>query len=78
MWCGTGFDIMNYEVFSAFMFKQASLAVMILAVVFLILSIFINRPYCRYICPTGALLKLSQNTQQFKHKQKDEKYIANS
>ncbi len=68
MWIGVGFEIMDYEVFTAFLFTNASTAVLILAGVFLLLSLFVNRPYCRYICPTGALIKMSQNTQQFKNK----------
>ncbi len=62
MWIGVGFSLMDYEVFSAFMFETASTPVLILAVVFLLLSIVIHRPYCRFICPTGALLTLTQKT----------------
>ncbi len=61
MWSGVGFEIMNYEVFSAFVFESASLAVLVMAVLFLALSIFTPRPYCRFICPTGAILTVSQN-----------------
>ena len=78
MWIGLGFDLMDYEVFTAFIFKNASSVVLIMALIFLLLSCFINRPYCRYICATGALLKLSQNTQQFKNKQDNEKHLTNS
>ena len=62
MWCGVGFEIMNYEVFSAFLFDSASVAVLIMAVLFLVLSIFTPRPYCRFVCPTGAILTVSQKT----------------
>ena len=62
MWLGVGFDLINYEVFSAFIVRSASLAVMFFAAIFCILSIFIPRPYCRFICPTGALLTVSQKT----------------
>lgn len=78
MWIGLGFELMDYEVFTAFIFKNASLAVLIMAAVFLLLSCFINRPYCRYVCATGALIRLSQNTQQFKKKQGNEKHLTNS
>ncbi|MGL5773605.1 MAG: 4Fe-4S binding protein, partial [Bacteroidales bacterium] len=61
-WIGVGFEIVDYEVFSAFLFNSASLFVLIAGVVFLALSFFINRPYCRYICPTGSLIKFSQQT----------------
>ncbi len=62
MWLGVGFEIMDYEIFSAFIFQSASTIVLVMAVVFLILSIFIPRPYCRFICPTGALITMSQKT----------------
>ena len=78
MWIGLGFELMDYEVFTAFIFKNASVVVLVMAVVFLLLSCFINRPYCRYVCPTGALIKFSQNTQQFKNKQGHEKHLPNS
>ena len=62
VWCGVDFEIMNYEVFSAFLFDSASVAVLIMAVLFLALSIFTPRPYCRFVCPTGAILTVSQKT----------------
>lgn len=55
---GIFLDWMNYEIFSAFIISTASIIVMILAIITIILSLFIQRPYCRFICPTGALLKL--------------------
>ena len=62
MWLGVGFDLMNYEIFSAFIFESASNVVLIMAGIFLCLSLFIQRPYCRFICPTGALITMSQKT----------------
>ncbi len=67
MWIGVGFDLMNYEVFSAFIFESASVVVLVMAVVFLILSVFIPKPYCRFVCPTGALLTMSQKTKPHKN-----------
>ncbi len=64
MWLGVGFDIMNYEVFSAFIFESASVVVLVIAIVFLLLSVFISHPYCRFVCPTGALLTMSANTKE--------------
>lgn len=64
MWCGVGFDLMNYEVFSAFLVSSASIVVLVMAVVFLILSAFTPRPYCRFVCPTGAILTISQKTKE--------------
>ncbi|MFR9504235.1 MAG: FMN-binding protein [Rikenellaceae bacterium] len=62
MWLGVGFDLMNYEIFSAFILSSASTTVLIMASIFLILSLFIHRPYCRFICPTGALITMAQMT----------------
>ncbi|MFI3318673.1 MAG: FMN-binding protein [Rikenellaceae bacterium] len=64
MWIGAGFDLMNYEVFSAFLLSAASTTVLIMATIFLILSIFITKPYCRFICPTGALLTIMQRSKE--------------
>ncbi len=61
MWLGVGFDLMNYEVFSAFIVNSASTVVLVMAIIFLILSIFIPRPYCRFVCPTGAIITMSSN-----------------
>ncbi|MDR2834673.1 MAG: nitroreductase family protein [Bacteroidales bacterium] len=52
------FALENFEPFSAFKFQYASLGVLIFAVVLLFISIFIKRPWCRFLCPTGALFSL--------------------
>ena len=62
MWIGVGFDLMGYELFTAFMFRQASCVVLVMALLFLLLSCFVSRPYCRFVCPTGSLLKYYQQT----------------
>ncbi len=62
MCLGVGFELMNYEAFSVFLFNSASTFVLVLAGLFLVLSLFIQRPYCRFVCPTGALLTMSYKT----------------
>lgn len=52
------FSLEDFEPFSAFKFKFASATTLILALVMLFLSIFINKPWCRFFCPTGAFLGL--------------------
>lgn len=47
----------DYELFTAFIYSSASVWVIVLAVLFLVLSVWVPRPYCRFVCPTGALLK---------------------
>lgn len=51
-------SIENFEPFSAFKFQFASLAVLILAGAILVMSIFVNRPWCTFLCPTGAFFSL--------------------
>lgn len=61
LWGGVLFEWMDYELFTAFIFTSASWAVITIAVLFILLSAFVTRPYCRFVCPTGTLLKLSEN-----------------
>lgn len=60
LWTGLWFDWMGYEPFAAFFFKDASWVVLAIAGAFIILSLFVQRPYCRFICPTGSLFKFSE------------------
>lgn len=52
---------MDYELFTAFLFRQASIGVLIAAALFILLSFVVVRPYCRFICPTGCLFQIAQN-----------------
>lgn len=54
---GTCTAWIDYELFTAFIYSSASVWVIVLAVLFLVLSVWVPRPYCRFVCPTGALLK---------------------
>lgn len=63
LWTGVWFDWIDYEPFSAFVFQSASWAVIAIALAFVALSTVIMRPYCRFVCPTGSLLKYSQLSQ---------------
>lgn len=47
----------DYEIFTAFIVQSASWIVIIVGVIFIVLSLFVNRPFCRFVCPTGTLLK---------------------
>lgn len=64
MLAGVGFEWMDYEPFSAFLFTAAPAVAIILAVVFTLLSFFVPRCYCRFVCPTGTLFKLTQHSKQ--------------
>ena len=62
LWTGLWFDWMGYEPFAAFFFTDASAVTLGIAGGFLILSFFVQRPYCRFVCPTGSLFKFSEGT----------------
>lgn len=59
LWGGWGASWIDYEIFTAFIIKSASWTIIGIAIGFVLLSIFIPRPFCRFICPTGSLLKLT-------------------
>ncbi len=50
------------EPFDAWAWRSAGLAVLLLALAGLLASIFVPQAYCRYGCPTGALLKWVRHT----------------
>ena len=54
---GTCTAWIDYELFTAFLYSSASVWVTVLAALFLVLSVWVPRPYCRFVCPTGALVK---------------------
>lgn len=60
LWTGIWTEWMGYEPFAAFFFTDASAVVLGIAGAFLLLSIVVQRPYCRFVCPTGSLFKLSE------------------
>ncbi|MBO4487496.1 MAG: FMN-binding protein [Bacteroidaceae bacterium] len=55
---GVWADWIDYEPFSAFLFESASWVVIAIAIVFMLLSTVVMRPYCRFVCPTGTILRL--------------------
>lgn len=54
---GTCTAWIDYELFTAFLYSSASVWVIVLAALFIVLSVWVPRPYCRFVCPTGALVK---------------------
>ena len=50
------FSLVDIEPFDAWVFRVAGWATMTIAVVGLVVSLFVPMAYCRYGCPTGALL----------------------
>lgn len=62
LWTGVWGSWVDYEPFSAFIFQSASWAAIAIAVLFIVLSLFTPRPYCRFVCPMGTLFKVSQSS----------------
>ena len=62
VWCvlvpmvGLGFSLVDIEPFDAYIFRIAGWATISVAVVGLVASLFVPMAYCRFGCPTGALL----------------------
>jgi NosR/NirI family transcriptional regulator, nitrous oxide reductase regulator len=55
---GSAFIICEYDPFVA-IFRLSGRTLMVLSgAALLLLSVFVGRPYCRFLCPYGALLKL--------------------
>lgn len=50
-------SLVGLEPFDAFVFRIAGWATLSIAAIGLVASLFIPRAYCRYGCPTGAMLK---------------------
>lgn len=61
LWTGFLTSWIDYELFTAFIVKTASVGVLVAGGVFVLLSFFVQRPYCNYVCPTGTLLRMSQD-----------------
>lgn len=61
LWIPVITEWMDYELFSAFLVESASPLILICGGIVVILSLFISRPYCRFICPTGTLIKIEEN-----------------
>lgn len=59
-WAGLFSDWMDYELFTAFFFGQATWAVSAVAGAFVLLSLAVPRPYCRFVCPSGTLMRVAQ------------------
>ncbi len=59
---GLKVDINGLEAFDAWLIRVAGTSAVVIAVVGLLASLFMPMAYCRYGCPTGALLKFVRYT----------------
>jgi polyferredoxin len=62
---GTAFLICRYDPFVGFFRMNAGLNMLVLGGCFLLVGIFVGRPYCRYLCPYGAILGLISRVSQW-------------
>lgn len=61
LWADVWVEWMDLELFRAFFYESAPAGIIIAAVLFVALSAVVSRPYCRFVCPTGSLIKQSEN-----------------
>jgi NosR/NirI family nitrous oxide reductase transcriptional regulator len=54
---GSAFIICRYDPFVSFFRLSGNINVLILGACFLIVGVFVGRPYCRFICPYGVILR---------------------
>jgi polyferredoxin len=54
---GSAFIICRYDPFVAFFRLSGNLNVLIIGVCLLVIGLFIGRPYCRFLCPYGLILR---------------------
>jgi NosR/NirI family transcriptional regulator, nitrous oxide reductase regulator len=55
---GTAFVICEWDPFVSFFRRSGSFQMLAIGAGFLVVGLFIGRPYCRFLCPYGALLSL--------------------
>jgi len=53
---GSAFIICRYDPFVAIFRLSAGVNMLVLGACFLVIGMFVGRPYCRFLCPYGALL----------------------
>ncbi|MFP4057021.1 MAG: 4Fe-4S binding protein [Candidatus Brocadiia bacterium] len=52
---GAGFLICRYDPFVAFFRLDGETGILVLGACVLLVAVFVGRPYCRYVCPLGAV-----------------------
>jgi len=62
---GSGFLICRFDPFVGFFRFGATFEMFIAGALFLIVGVFIARPYCRFVCPYGVLLKWTSRISQW-------------
>jgi len=63
---GTGFIICRYDPFVPLFRRSGSLAMLMTGGAFLLVAMFVGRPYCRFLCPYGAALRLASQASKWR------------
>lgn len=61
LWTGFWTSWVDNELFTAFIVESASWTMLGVGIAIVLLSIFIPRPFCRFVCPTGTILHHAQH-----------------
>jgi NosR/NirI family transcriptional regulator, nitrous oxide reductase regulator len=56
---GAGFVICRFDPFVPFFRLSGSMFILTVGAVFLLAGMFVGRPYCRFLCPYGGLLRMA-------------------
>src|SRR4030095_3182896 len=56
---GTGFLICRYDPFVPLFRMSGSVFILSIGAALILIGVFVGRPYCRFLCPYGALLKIA-------------------
>jgi NosR/NirI family transcriptional regulator, nitrous oxide reductase regulator len=62
---GTDFIICRYDPFVGIFRLGAEFHMIILGISFLLIGMFVARPYCRFVCPYGALLNIGSRFSKY-------------
>jgi polyferredoxin len=54
---GSAFLICRYDPFVSFFRVSGNFNILVLGACFLLIGMFVGRPYCRYVCPYGVILR---------------------
>jgi NosR/NirI family nitrous oxide reductase transcriptional regulator len=54
---GSAFIICRYDPFIGFFRRGASINMVVFGACFLLVGVFVGRPYCRFLCPYGVILR---------------------
>ena len=63
---GTGFVICRYDPFVPFFRLSGGVFILTVGAIFLLVGMFVGRPYCRFLCPYGGLLRIAALTSKWR------------